>query len=212
MLLSGSCCATIRQMTCSREGACCKAVRSTAVWQQRQLPVKAGCNMSGLPLPLVDHSACLLQGCQALGQHEMAMPRRVGRWLQGVRGCQLRCSAGVSASCRAVSSGLLYFVANRASEASHPVGPGCRMSEDVDGGAQSVYLPPAGLSGAQMADNSGAPQDGAAGSALPAGDGTEPAAENSGLPPAAAGPSVDAAAQPGTPPFGASASSEPETC
>ena len=100
---------------------------------------KAGCSMLGLPLPLVDHSACLLQGCQAPGQHETAMPRRVGRWLQGVRGCQSRCSAGVPASCRAVSSGLLYFVANRASEASHPVGLGCRLSEVVDGGAQSVH-------------------------------------------------------------------------
>eukprot|EP00891_Asterochloris_glomerata_P000708 jgi/Astpho2/708/Aster-08421 len=66
----------------------------------------------------------------------------------------------------------------------------------------------AGLSGAQLADNSNAPQNGAAGSAAPVGDGAEPAADAAGQPPAAATSPVDAAVQPETPPAGVAASGD----
>lgn len=84
------------------------------------------------------------------------------------------------------------------------------MSVVVKGTVQPVGLPPAGLSGAQLADNSDAPQNGAAGSAAPVGDGAEPAADAAGQPPAAATSPVDAAVQPETPPVGVTASGQPE--
>ena len=106
-LVSGNCCVAGRQVTCREELPAAGLSEAYLSDNRGATQLQACCSNLGLPLPLVYLSACLLQGGQALRQLEAALPHRVAGWRQDVAICPRRCSAGVPASCRAVSPGLL---------------------------------------------------------------------------------------------------------